>query len=569
MEKSWDPDPIDFANYLLCVNVFLGFRPTRRDLGRKDKSPQQAFLLTTFFGTLASRLSRKALDHKTAANLVKLTIRFAARLDENMNFGVDEALTTEIYRFCSILHFQSVRLRSDWIDVILLLAKVARSEGQVMPHLGIVTPNLKLRDVSWIYDALDHVQQSRAKRKIGTVLDSEWDTGHILVVGDLLRALIHAKGLHQKPKETTLRLILRALSLVDKEVAGLAFFTLHYSRQWFEEEDLGQILQQDSTLTHMGRIALELNHAEGPYLELVDKLSKMRDWKPILYNELPTWIEFVLRTTRGRSQLKKIDSIIRRLWDNDCAVLTTYRFKNQVEELMGCIFAALSNHWEQFKFQSSDLAGFIPLVQCTMSVGLDKHYNGTASHLYEKLSPHLVRILSQLLADALLHAAHNCEDIVRANGNGAEETVANRKQEGLRVAGKILERIGKKIREGPGSSGWHRGNAGGRSTAATESWNCSEEKKGIQQEINILEDSWQSSMVSSQHASLANSRRAPSPPPIATIDRSVGSTHALRTESEIQELPRLHELQENAAYVDSEHLDADYPHGLSWPEITT
>ncbi|KAJ7512292.1 hypothetical protein B0H11DRAFT_2214093 [Mycena galericulata] len=244
---------------------------------------------------------------------------------------------------------------------------------------------------------------------------------------------------------TTLRLILRALSLVDKEVAGLAFFTLHYSRQWFEEEDLGQILQQDSTLTHMGRIALELRHAEAPYLELVDKLSKMRDWKPILYNELPTWIEFVLRTTRDRSQLKKIDSIMRR---------------NQVEQLMGCIFAALSNHWEQFKFQSSDLAGFILLVQCTMSVGLDKHYNGTASHLYEKLSPHL-------------------------------------------------------------------------------------------------------------HASLANSRRAPSPPPIATIDRSMGLTHALRTESEIQELPRLHELQENVEYVDSEHLDADYPHGLSWPEITT
>ncbi|KAJ7079453.1 hypothetical protein B0H15DRAFT_999574 [Mycena belliarum] len=390
----------------------------------------------------------------------------------------------------SILHFRSTtgssslaHPRFNWTNIALLVVRVTKSNFS--EEFQPLKTNAKLRDASWIYEALDHVIKYPAESRMD-LTKSRWDANLILVVDDLLQALVHARGLHQKPSEGTLQVILHALSLVGCNVSRLAFFVLYYSQHWFGDETLKTVLLRNSTIALMGQVALKyLEYMEGPYVSIVDKLSSTNDWKLILRNDPLVWLDFVLAMTPGKAHIKKVQAITRRIWDTDFSRTTPYRFRSHVEETIGCIVGALSKLWITFQFTGTfiNFLTFLRLVKCSLSIAVQIWHGGFKKNVEDKLSPLFRRILLEHFGDALLVAAYSSRTVLETRQIGGEVSTAAADITGcLETVMEILEKIARHIKG-------DMGNLLGlpESLSITEAWSTFQ--ADIESKIQDLEES--------------------------------------------------------------------------------
>jgi hypothetical protein len=133
-----------------------------------------------------------------------------------------------------------------------------------------------IEDVGWVYRTLDGLDNSE-------VLHRE-------IVAGLLQALVLSGPIRGKPSTSALRTILSALSPDDstepsEELKCTASAALVSAKHWFDDDELGPILADESVWLNLGGSYLNTYH----YTVLGDKLSNVPEWKHIVSKDLPGW----------------------------------------------------------------------------------------------------------------------------------------------------------------------------------------------------------------------------------------------------------------------------------------
>ncbi|KAJ7495825.1 hypothetical protein B0H11DRAFT_2387400 [Mycena galericulata] len=380
----------DYADYLFCINRYLGLQPSQSDIVRKNKRPYIPILLGELFFSL-TRSWRWARRTREWRNLITENIlSVITRMTTIVGFvhPSDASIRRQVDEFCA-----SLIPGGRWVGVILSALKLlsALSPGpRHHPHEG---------DILWIYKAFAHIHTNWAAL-------STWTPTMRDVVVLLFKELAGARSLPQ-PSEATLRFVVKVLAQAD-DASPWAFVILCKARDWFRDHEQWRILREYPVWAFMGRIALTNPQVLAPeYLEMANTLSEIPEWASDIRNDPTSWFMIQHHTDWRPWQYT---SVLKRLWDTTNAV-QTYRFKEFAEEALARTLIALTNIWGIFDdsaysifLQREDSTEeFIRLATCTVEIAFRPTYTFMSSA--RPISP-LFRMTFLLpLGNALMKAA--------------------------------------------------------------------------------------------------------------------------------------------------------------------
>ncbi|KAJ7921687.1 hypothetical protein B0H13DRAFT_1984437 [Mycena leptocephala] len=148
------------------------------------------------------------------------------------------------------------------------------------------------------------------------------------------------------------------------------------------------------------------------YLSLGEDIAKTAEWKPIIYEDLSTWITAICSTDRfpwsaNRASVTFV-SVIRSIWVpefSDQMQLLNERNESWILTLM-----ALANMWKKFQFNPMSALACLRLARCTVSTSLRVNYFEKL-RLATLLIPGDIRVaFAPQLGQALSQAAANARN---------------------------------------------------------------------------------------------------------------------------------------------------------------
>lgn len=366
--------------------------------------------------------------------------------------GQVRTLMTEISEFCSALP-----KIDGWLDLAMCTAKLARVyHGPVQPfyHRDQYPAEIKTQDSRWISMVLEHIGNLQTEN---THQLMEWDGTTDSTVEGLLALLVWNKAFVNagKPSKMVLSMIMQALA-AGSNASFWAFFVLAEAHSLFLHKP---IMQQSSVLTHLGSIVSryhELHEIKESYIELAHDIACIPEWKPVLQNELSTWISVFNSVECWNETLSGIfNSVIRKIW---LPHMAEHYFSSGFEESWALSLAALANEWEHFDFSDSSRSQeCVHLARGTVSVALQTYYDivinqnfYTTSREFQMrpIPPHLRAIFSPPLGRSLVCAAQNASKAIHGAGeqdSGSETSYQKHRKDVLsRITG-LLKALGIKV----------------------------------------------------------------------------------------------------------------------------
>jgi hypothetical protein len=338
--------------------------------------------------------------------IVKITAHLARTLDYQELYPREDYQQTwhrkhKIYAFCS-----NCARFDDWFNVVSSALEFARL--QPVDDLPRFREKITAEDQSaleWVYRALNQIP--------GILQDEHWVEGTISAIGDLLQALYFIGNYPEKPPETSMQVILRAL-FTSGDISLISFLILCEAKHWFLDPDL-QLLMREArggatVWSQLGKVAREAPIQWGiKYLELGHALADTVDWQPFIRPALSTWIDMFAQTrslpnpkpehTRWHVDLDKDQITIRlrigglsseatrvtfpvdafnqvlvQVWNSDVG---TYQFRSKGERTLALTFKALSDCWMQFDIAAlRNVPELVRLARTTVSEACIAAYCG-------------------------------------------------------------------------------------------------------------------------------------------------------------------------------------------------
>ncbi|KAJ7154051.1 hypothetical protein C8R46DRAFT_1118554 [Mycena filopes] len=357
-----------FANYLCCVCWLFKKLDIRMTL-QLDKRDFRDALMTHFFQLLPPGfLMTPRILQLTAA----LNKRLVLQTPRSVRSVEQVPLIEAMLEFCSCLP-----RHHGWLDLVVSAASLTR--------LGLN----ELRDsrLEWqqrsqidafklqpLYLALENVQQRLVHD--GDVAPDAWDGETTLAIDGLLQALACNESLPANLSIESLTIILRALS-ASTDVAFTAYLLLGRAKSWFMDPRLQPVMQQLSVMHHLGRIALEyqesmgyINFVTSSYVELMQSLATIPEWRSALWLGLPTWMALFPQDnfTGGYGTPDIFTSVIRGVWVSEFKEPET-SFASERDYCVALALTALASVWEGADASSAP-ARIVQLARNTVNTAL-------------------------------------------------------------------------------------------------------------------------------------------------------------------------------------------------------
>ncbi|KAJ7921698.1 hypothetical protein B0H13DRAFT_2318208 [Mycena leptocephala] len=265
-------------------------------------------------------------------------------------------------------------------------------------------------------------------------------------------------------------------------------------RNWFLDPILQSIMQENSVWSQLGHVTLKylypinLEH----YLSLGEDFAKAAEWKPIIYEDLATWITaFIYHTCFPSSSSldsARFVSVICSVWVpefTDQMQLVNERNKSWVLAL-----TALANVWKTFQFSPTPDLKCFRLARCTVSTSLCIKYFYREHDYTAKPIPGDIRAaFAPQLGETLIQAAGNARNTLTRSsppplGDMGEEEHQNTTPPFERIA-ELLDALGAKV-----SSEFEPTSGEVRLGGATKRYRDWEElQKHFEAELDVLEES--------------------------------------------------------------------------------
>ncbi|KAJ7154045.1 hypothetical protein C8R46DRAFT_1118539, partial [Mycena filopes] len=357
-----------FTNYLCCV-CSLFEELDLRIIVQIDKSGFRDALMIRFF-----RLILPDFNSMTP-RILQLTAALNKRLVLYTPRSVRSAeavlLIEAMLEFCSHLPREH-----GWLDLVVSAASLTKvglsdlrdihsdASQPVTVFHPRAFPKIDALKLQPVYMALEHVQQQLLDS--GGVDVPVWDGETTLAIDGLLQVLACNEALPASPSIKSLSIILRALS-EPTDVAFTAYLLLGRARAWFLDPQLQPVMHQFCVMQHLGRLVLKYQDSAlvtTSYIELIQNLVPIPEWRSALWPELPTWI--ALFPNAHYNWMPQIFiSVIRSIWaaefDEPAA-----GFASAYEFCVALTLAALANVWNDADV-SSPPGQIIPLARQTVN----------------------------------------------------------------------------------------------------------------------------------------------------------------------------------------------------------
>ncbi|KAJ7769401.1 hypothetical protein B0H16DRAFT_1881938 [Mycena metata] len=450
-----------FTNFLCCVSATSG--PIEPWLMRTvDKSDLCYLLMNRFFialGDLAATDKEVTVKLLDIATQLAVAVELAPRFDERDTLS---NLVREMSNFCN-----KFPRAEGWLEVMVMAGGFGRTglaELKIIHQrtrfgigntLNPPLPRFDIREIAWIYMALEHVQKSWQEDL--DIEDGVWNSDTTRAIDGLLQVLSCNESLPDTPPVSSLQIILRALSST-ADVAATAFLVLARAKLWFLNPDLQSVMLQFSVWHHMGRVARYYKRKNrvwedvitDSYQELVQHVASQPEWKSALFDELPTCIAVFSDPSGPRRWIKEPQTsnfvfILQNIWVPQFAKIDgnqlQIQFTDAGQQCTALCLVALSDVWESYDVSKSSLEQFLQLVRCTVSTAL-LTWNRILSPL-EDLEP----VFTSRLCGALTQAAVNARQSTQvgvlgsldANPSNVEIHPARRMTELLEMLSHKLE----------------------------------------------------------------------------------------------------------------------------------
>jgi hypothetical protein len=197
--------------------------------------------------------------------------------------------------------------------------------------------------------------------------------GHLdtRTIGNLLQVLLDYTPLQSKPTITALRVIINGLSADVEETRFLVVHVLCSAHQWFVDSDLQPVLQEASVWERLGA-SLPRFTTEGwetsriffDYLALGNQLSQTQEWKPIIAQDLPSWLSILEMLPDMTLMTWTFCAVLSRVWNPDTA--ETESLGNEKPRAME--FVVLTDAWDGFDrvTNAKDISSTLALTRCSV-----------------------------------------------------------------------------------------------------------------------------------------------------------------------------------------------------------
>ncbi|KAJ7921677.1 hypothetical protein B0H13DRAFT_2414846 [Mycena leptocephala] len=303
VDKIPSIDESTFPDYLCCINSFLGHMD-RRILVEVDKSHLRLPLMVQLFKVL----QRPNMDISLATKIMSTTglLMNKSAINATTQWQDIKDLMTEISQFCS-----TFPPGHESLQVLVSAATLARVENP--QHLRFI--EIKGQNLEWIFSSLEYVQQLWEASPNAHQEPEEWDSTTTLSVRSLLQFLACSPP-DSRPLRTPfkpLHIILRALA-ASGDTSLMAALVLYRMHKWFLNPNSQPIMQGNSVWSQLGHVTLKYSDSISPmrYLSLGEDIAKTAEWKPIIYEDLSTWITAFMCTDGFLSS--QFISVIRSVW---------------------------------------------------------------------------------------------------------------------------------------------------------------------------------------------------------------------------------------------------------------
>jgi hypothetical protein len=301
----------------------------------------------------------------TTAQLMNKSVIITATLPQD-----HRDLMTEISQFCST--FPPGR---ESLQILVSAAMLARIDDP--RHLENM--EIKGQNSEWIFSALEYVQQLWEESPNAHQGTEEWDSTTTLTVRSLLQFLACSApdSLPLQPPLRSLHIILLALS-APGDISKMATQVLYRApRNWFLDPNSQPVMQENSVWSQLGHLTLKYLHPIDlmGYLRLGGDIAKIAEWKPIIYEDLATWITaFIHCTDRSPDDLNSATfvSVIRSVWVPEFS--DRMQLLNEMNESWILALTALASVWNGFQFSSMNALACLRLARCTVTTSLCVHY---------------------------------------------------------------------------------------------------------------------------------------------------------------------------------------------------
>jgi hypothetical protein len=360
-------------------------------------------------------LQRPNTDNSLAAKIMSTTTLLMNKSAINATTQWEDIkdLMNEISQFCS--HFPPGH---ESLQVLVSAATLARVDN---PH-WFDNMEIEGQNMEWIFTSLEYVQQSWEGSLNAHQETEEWDSTTTLSLRSLLQFLILSSLPHQPPLRS-LHIILRALSAPGDTSQMAARVLYHAPRNWFLDANSQPIMQRSFVWSQLGRVTLKylypinLKH----YLSLGEDIAKIAEWKPIIYEDLSTWITVFMYCTDhfpSSSSLASTTfvSVIRSVWVPEFT--DQMQLVNERNESWILALTALANVWKTFQFSPAPALECFRLAHCTITTSLRVQYfywkyDGTQKTIHQNPIPSDIRkAFAPQLGQALIQAAANVRSIL-------------------------------------------------------------------------------------------------------------------------------------------------------------
>ncbi|KAJ7865503.1 hypothetical protein B0H13DRAFT_1898522 [Mycena leptocephala] len=376
VDKISSLDELTFTDYLCCINSFLA--PVNpRMLVEVNKSRLRLPLMVQLF----KMLQRPNTDISLAAKIISTTAH--------------------------LMNKSGASTRTWWKDIKDLMTEISQFCSTFPPgHESLQV----LTNLEWVFSSLEYVQQLWEESPNAHQGTEEWDSTTTLSLRSLLQFLI-CSSLPLQPPLRSLHIILRALSAPGDPSLSAARVLYRAPRNWFLDPNLQPIMQESTVWPQLGRVTLKYLDPINleRYLNLGEAIAKIAEWKPIIYEDLSTWITAFMCTNGFISS--QFISVIRSVWVpefTDQMQLLNERNKSWVLAL-----TALANVWNTFQFSSMHALACLHLARCTVSTSLRVQYFCREHDYTQKPIPSDIRAaFSSQLGEALIQAAANARSIL-------------------------------------------------------------------------------------------------------------------------------------------------------------
>jgi hypothetical protein len=296
-------------------------------------SDYTTLLITLLFENLIQRLTdAHPLDHTIANSIVVRLAQLANEISLTVYGKQKLRAINNAYHFCALPNVSGEA-------IVSALRLVRITDLGAIKNIGFPPGSLGEGGASWLYKTLELIASGNLS------ISASW-------ISDLWQTLLALGPARDTVSVESLRVLLSALSMDEsdpifgdrkmaerlKYSAYCACEVIDSADHWRADPELGKALHKRSIWVNLGK-----TWHSTTYINLGHKLSREPEWKQIISNDLPGWLD---HRPENQLMLEKFQSVLSLVWDADAAEAA--EFGEEATLVMMC--GVLTNAWNQAQF---------------------------------------------------------------------------------------------------------------------------------------------------------------------------------------------------------------------------